>query len=107
MVFKYIKNNAPFTMLLGKTWIEKDQAKRKEEEVLEKKKQDLRDFMTKRITHLLKEQEDHPKLLRARHRDVKIERTQEDLRYLSVQEIRIPTLDREEVFPLNTGKYHQ
>jgi hypothetical protein len=29
------------------------------------------------------------------------------LRYLSVQESRAPTPDREEVFPLNPGKYHQ
>ena len=45
-------------MLLGKTWIEKDQIRRKqEEEALEKKKKTLRDFMAKRITHLLEEQE--------------------------------------------------
>jgi hypothetical protein len=31
-IFKFIENNAPFTMLLGKPWIERDQAKRKEEE---------------------------------------------------------------------------
>jgi hypothetical protein len=71
-VVKFIENNAPFTMLLGKTWIEKDQTRRKEEEDLEQKKQDLRDFMTKRITHLLKEQEDQSKLLRARHRMSKL-----------------------------------
>jgi hypothetical protein len=29
-VVKFIENNAPFTMLLGKTWIEKDQTRRKE-----------------------------------------------------------------------------
>ena len=34
-VVKFIENNAPFAMLLGKPWIEKDQARRKEEEVLE------------------------------------------------------------------------
>jgi hypothetical protein len=33
-VVKFIENNAPFSMLLGKPWIEKDQAKRKEEKVL-------------------------------------------------------------------------
>ena len=38
-VVKFIENNAPFAMLLGKPWIEKDQAKRKEEEVLEQNKQ--------------------------------------------------------------------
>jgi hypothetical protein len=38
-VVKFIENNAPFSMLLGKSWIEKDQARRKEKEVLQKKKQ--------------------------------------------------------------------
>ena len=32
-VVKFIENNAPFTMLLGKPWIEKDQTRSKEEEV--------------------------------------------------------------------------
>jgi hypothetical protein len=41
-------------MLLGKPWIEKDQIQRKEEEALEQKNQELKDFMTRRITHLLK-----------------------------------------------------
>jgi hypothetical protein len=36
-VVKFIEN-APFAMLLGKPWIEGDQARRKEEEVLEQKK---------------------------------------------------------------------
>ena len=31
-IIKFIENNAPFTMLLGKPWIERDQARRKEEE---------------------------------------------------------------------------
>jgi hypothetical protein len=51
-VVKFIEKNVPFAMLLGKTWIEKDQMRRKEEEALEQKKQELRDCMTKRITHL-------------------------------------------------------
>ena len=34
-VFKFIEKSAPFSILLGKTWIEKDQARRKEEEVLQ------------------------------------------------------------------------
>jgi hypothetical protein len=54
-VFKFIENNTPFAMLLGKPWIEKDQAIRKEEELLEKKKQELKYFMTRRITHLIEE----------------------------------------------------
>jgi hypothetical protein len=54
-VVKFIENNASFAMLLGKPWIEKDQARRKEEEFLEKKKQELKDFMTRRIAHLIEE----------------------------------------------------
>jgi hypothetical protein len=63
--------------------------------------------MTRRIVHLLKEQEDQSKLLRTRDLDVEVERTQEDLKHLSVQESRAPTPDREEVFPLNPSKDHQ
>jgi hypothetical protein len=55
-VVKFIENNAPFAMLLGKPWIEGDQARRKEEEILERKKQELKDFMTRRIAHLIEEQ---------------------------------------------------
>ena len=52
----FIEDNAPFTMLLGNPWIERDQAKRKEEEeVLEQKKQELKYFITKRIAHLIEE----------------------------------------------------
>jgi hypothetical protein len=54
-VVKFIENNAPFTMLLGKPWIEKDQTRRKEEEVLEQKKKVLKDFMTRRIVQLTEE----------------------------------------------------
>jgi hypothetical protein len=54
-VVKFIENNTPFTMLLGKPWNEKDQTRRKEEEVLEQKKQELKDFMTRRIAQLIEE----------------------------------------------------
>jgi hypothetical protein len=37
-VVKFIENNTPFSMLLRKSWIERNQTKRKEEEVLEQKK---------------------------------------------------------------------
>jgi len=63
-------------MLLGKPWIEKDQSRRKEEEALEQKKQELIDFMTRRITHLIEKQYNKSKLLRTRDMDVEIERTQ-------------------------------
>jgi hypothetical protein len=55
-IIKCIENNVAFTMLLGKPWIERDQARRKEEEeALEQKKQELKDFMTRRISQLIKE----------------------------------------------------
>jgi hypothetical protein len=31
-IIKSVENNAPFAILLGKTWIEKDQIRRKQEE---------------------------------------------------------------------------
>ena len=39
-VVKFIESSAPFAMLLGKTWIEKDHIRRKEEESLEQKNQE-------------------------------------------------------------------
>jgi hypothetical protein len=84
-VVKFIENNASFGMLLGKTWIEKYQTRRKEEEALEQKKKHLREFMAKRITHLPKEQENQSKLLRTINLNVEVEITQEDLKHLSVQ----------------------
>jgi hypothetical protein len=63
--------------------------------------------MTRRIGHLIEEQENRSKLFRTRDLDVKVERTQEDLKHLSVQESRAPTPDKEEVFPLNPRKDHQ
>jgi hypothetical protein len=55
-IIKFVEDRAPFTMLIGKPWIDRDQARQKEEEeVLEQNKQDLKDFMTKRIVHLIEE----------------------------------------------------
>jgi hypothetical protein len=54
-VVKFTENNVPFSMLLGKPWIEGDQTRRKQEEILEQKKQELKYFMTRRITHLIEE----------------------------------------------------
>jgi hypothetical protein len=49
-VINFVENNAPFLLLLGKTWIEKDQIRRKaEEEATKKKRQELRDFLAKEI----------------------------------------------------------
>jgi hypothetical protein len=55
-IIKFIEDSAPFTMLLGKPWIDRYQARRKEEEeVLEQKKQELKYFITRRIAHLIEE----------------------------------------------------
>jgi hypothetical protein len=106
-VIKFVENNTPFALLLGRTWIEKDQIRRKEEEeALEQKKKELRDFMARRITHLIEEQEDKSKQLRARDLAVEVEKMQEGLKNLSMQERRAPTLEviREEVFHSNPLK---
>jgi hypothetical protein len=60
--------------------------------------------MAKKIVHLLKEQEDQSKILRTRDLDVEVERIQEDLKHLFVQESRAPTPKREEVLPSNPMK---
>jgi hypothetical protein len=91
-VIKFVENNAPFPLLLGKTWIEKDQIRRKaEEEATEKKKQELRDFIARKIDRLIEEQEDQSKQQRERELVVEVERTQEDLKNLSMQERSIAT----------------
>ena len=49
-VVKFVESNAPFALLLGKTWIDKDHIRRKAyEEVREQKKKELRDFMARKI----------------------------------------------------------
>jgi hypothetical protein len=60
--------------------------------------------MARRITHLLEKQEDQLKLLRTKYLDIEVERTQEDLKYLYVQESRAPTPKREEVLLLENMK---
>ena len=45
-IIKFIEDNAPFTMLHGNPWIERDQARKKEvEEDLEQQRQELKYFM--------------------------------------------------------------
>jgi hypothetical protein len=106
-VVKFIENNAPFTMLLGKPWIEKDQARRKEEEALEQKKQELKDFVTRKIAQLIEEQENRSKLFRTNDLDVEVGRKHEDLRHLYVQESRASTPDKEEVLLVHPTKESQ
>jgi hypothetical protein len=51
-IIKFVENNAPFPLLLGKTWIEKDHIRRKaKEEATEKKKQEIRDFIARKMTN--------------------------------------------------------
>jgi hypothetical protein len=58
-------------MLIGKPWIDRDQARRKkEEEVLEQKQHELKDSMTRRIAHLIEEHENRSKLFNIRNLDV-------------------------------------
>jgi hypothetical protein len=102
-IIKFIENSAPFTMLLGKPWIERDQAKRKEEEeVLEQTKQELKEFMTRRIAHLIKEQKNRSKLFNTRDPDVEVLIKLED-----PQKIEVPIPDKEEGSPSNLKKESQ
>jgi hypothetical protein len=65
-------------MLLGKPW-EREQARRKEEEeVLEQQKQELKEFVTRRIAHFIEEQENKSQPFNNNDIDVKVERTLED-----------------------------
>jgi hypothetical protein len=106
-VIKFVENSTPFVLLLGRTWIERDQIQRREEEeAIEQKKQELRDFMANRIVRLIEEQEDKSKKLRAKDLAVEVERTQEGLNNLSMKKNREPTPEivREEVLPSNPVK---
>jgi hypothetical protein len=87
-------------MLLGKPWIERDQARNKEEEkVLEQQRQDLKDFMTTRIAWLIKEQENQEKLFDTRSPDIKNKKSLGDS-----QKIGVSVLDIDEVVPLSLEK---
>ena len=55
-IIKFIEDIAPFTTLIGKPWIDREQARwKEEEELLEQKKKELKDFMTRRVAHLIEE----------------------------------------------------
>jgi hypothetical protein len=48
-VIKFVEDNTPFPLLLGKTWIEKDRIRRKaKEEATEKKNKELTDFIARK-----------------------------------------------------------
>jgi hypothetical protein len=109
-VIKFIENISPFPLLLGKTWIEKDQIRRKaEEEDVEKKMQELRDFIAIKIDRLIEERKDNSKQQKTRELDVEVERKKEGLKNLSMQEIRMPTLEliREGILTLDPLRAHQ
>jgi hypothetical protein len=83
-IVKFMESSAPFPVLLGKTWIVKDQSRKQEEADLEQKKQELKAFVARRIAHLIEEREDNAKLFRYQDLNVRAERVQE-------QESRAPT----------------
>jgi hypothetical protein len=92
-IIKFIEDNAPFTMILRKPWIERDQSgKKEEEEVLEQQRQELKDFMTKWIAQLIKEEENHLNPYDTRSPYVEAKAT---------QKAAVSTLDKEEVIYLN------
>ena len=102
-IIKFIEDSASFTMLLGKPWIERDQARQKEEEeVLEQKKQELKYFMMRSITHLIEEQERRSKLFNTRNLYVEAERTLED-----PQKTKVPTPDKDKVLSRNPREESQ
>jgi hypothetical protein len=110
-VIKFVENNAPFPLLLGKTWIKKDWIRRKaKEEATKKKNKELRDLIARRIDQLVEEREVESKQQNEREVDINFEREQEGLKDLSMQEESMSTQDlvRKEVLPLNSLKeYHQ
>jgi hypothetical protein len=61
-VIKFVGDITHFPILLGKIWIQKDQIRRKaEEEATEKKMQELRNFIARKIDQLIEEREDQSK----------------------------------------------
>jgi hypothetical protein len=78
--------------LLRKTWIEKDQTRRKaEEEANEHKKKELRDLIARRIERLIEERAVESKQQNEREAVVEVERTQKGLKNMSMQEISVAT----------------
>jgi hypothetical protein len=72
-IVKFMERSAPFPVLLGKTWIVKDQSRKQEEADLEQKKQELKAFVARRIAHLIEEREDNAKLFRYQDLNVRAE----------------------------------
>ena len=95
-IVKSVESSASFPVLLGKTWIVKDQSWKQEEADLEQKKQELKAFVARRIAHLIEEWEDNVNLFRYPDLNVGVEQVQE-------QESRAPTPEpmKEETSILN------
>jgi hypothetical protein len=66
---------------------------------LEQKKKELKDFMTRRIAHLIEEQESRSQIFNTSNLDVKAKRTLED-----PQKIELPIPDKEEVLSRDPRK---
>jgi hypothetical protein len=79
-IIKFFEESASFTMLIGKPWIDREQVRRREEEkFLEQMKQELKDFMTRRIAHLIEEQKRRLHIFNISTSDVTDKRRLEDL----------------------------
>jgi hypothetical protein len=99
-IIKFVEDSTPFTMLIGKPLIDREQARRKEEEkVLEQKKQELKNFMTRRIAHLIEEQKRRSQIFNISNSNVEAKRTLED-----PHKIELPFFDIEEVLSRNPRK---
>jgi hypothetical protein len=108
-VIMFVDNNTPFPLLLGKTWVGKDQIRRKvEEETTKQKKQELRDLIAIKIERIIEEQEDKSKQQMAKELFIKVERTHEVLKNLSMQEksIAIPEIVREGTLTSESVREH-
>jgi hypothetical protein len=69
---------------LGRTWNEKDQIQRKEEEeAIKQKKHELRDLIANKIECLREEQDNKSKKSRTGNLAIEVERTQEGLKNIS------------------------
>jgi hypothetical protein len=102
-VIKFIEDYAPFPSFLGKIWIEEEQIQRKEEkEALEQKKQELMEFITRRIAYLMEEQDNRSKLLNTSELDVEAIRALEE-----PQKTEIPNPYDEGVLTLDLKKESQ
>jgi hypothetical protein len=99
-IIKFIENSAPFTMLLGNPWIERDHARKKvAEKVLEKKRQELKYFRTRNIMQLIEEQKNRSKPFHTRNQNFEVIRMPEDS-----QKTEVSIADKEEMLSMNTKK---